>query len=123
MEQLEKEYVTEARQKWKEITEMMAFEPEEVKLATFQGLLRPFIYWSESRQGKKPATPAASNVNPWYSKYSELKPNADPRLISKIESIPDLRWKEVMKDAKLHGYVYDPKSGGFLKVDEEGATA
>ena len=123
MEQLEKEYVSEAKLKWKEITEMMPFEPEEVKLATFQGLLRPFIYWSESRQGKKPATPAASNADPWYSKYSELKPRADPGRISKIKSIPDLRWGEVVRDAKLHGYAYHRESGDFVRVDEEGATA
>ena len=119
MEQLEKEYVCEAKQKWKELTEMMPFEPEEVKLATFQGLLRPFIYWSESRQVKKPP---AAEFTPWYVKYHELKPSNDRRYLSIETKIPEDRFREVLKDAKMHGYAYDPDGRGFLKVGE-GATA
>ena len=118
MEQLEKEYVTEARQKWKEITEMMAFEPEEVKLATFQGLLRPFIYWSEDRAGTKNSS---AGTAPWYKQYPELRPSTDSRLLSIVsEWIPDLRFKEIIRDAKKHGYEYDSGGHGFIK---EGATA
>ena len=118
MEQLEKEYVTEARQKWKEITEMMPFEPEEVKLATFEGILRPFIYWSESRQGRKNAAPVGT---PWYAKYKQLKLSADKRYIAIVEDIPDELWPDVAKSAKDNNCVYDRENRGFLV--KEGATA
>ncbi len=118
MEQLEKEYVTEARQKWKEITEMMPFEPEEVKLATFQGILRPFFYWVEDKHVKKTTAPAEI---PWYVKYKQLKPSANKKYISIVENIPDDRWLEVKKSAEDSGYWYDRGSHGFML--KEGAKA